>query len=74
MPDVIDCSIEAVFDEILGETMRAVVVIKESSCQAITPDGIKKYCAGRLSSYKIPQIIELKDKITLTAVGKKAMK
>jgi acyl-CoA synthetase (AMP-forming)/AMP-acid ligase II len=69
MADVIDCSIEAVFDEILGETMKATVVVKEG--RPVTSDSIKQWCSERLASYKIPQIIELKDKITITATGKK---
>jgi acyl-CoA synthetase (AMP-forming)/AMP-acid ligase II len=74
MPDVIDCSIEAVYDEILGETMKAIVVLKELPGHKTIADDIKKYCAERLSSYKIPQIIELKEKITITATGKKIRK
>jgi long-chain acyl-CoA synthetase len=73
MPEVIDCSIEAIFDEILGETMKAIVIVKDAAKEgvAVTPDSIKFWCASRLVSYKIPQIIELKEKITLTATGKK---
>ena len=85
MPEVIDCSIEAVFDEILGETMKATVIVKEGAITAattglptvgaiVTPDSIKAWCGARLASYKIPQIIELKDKITITATGKKVKK
>ncbi|MBN1789449.1 MAG: acyl--CoA ligase [Bacteroidales bacterium] len=76
MPDVIDCSIEAVFDEILGEAMKATVIVKEAgaSVVAVTPEKIKVWCADRLASYKIPQIVELKDKITITATGKKVKK
>jgi acyl-CoA synthetase (AMP-forming)/AMP-acid ligase II len=74
MPEVIDCSIAAVHDDILGETMKATIVIKESLISKITPDNIKKYCAERLATYKIPQIIELKDEITISATGKKIKK
>jgi len=82
MPDVIDCSIDAVFDEILGETMKATVIVKEKAAalagdvvtSAITSDSIKSWCAARLASYKIPQIIELKDRITITPTGKKMKK
>jgi acyl-CoA synthetase (AMP-forming)/AMP-acid ligase II len=73
MPEVIDCTIEAVFDDILGETMRATVVVKEGG-KSVTPETIKSWCALKLSVYKIPQIIELKDKITITATGKKIKK
>lgn len=69
MPEVIDCSIEGIFDEILGETMKASVMVKEAV--AVTPNSIKIWCAKKLASYKIPQIIEIKDKITITPTGKK---
>ncbi|MBN1414624.1 MAG: acyl--CoA ligase [Bacteroidales bacterium] len=76
MPEIIDCSIEAVYDEILGETMKATVVTKEpvKGIMTVTSDSIKTWCAGRLASYKIPQIIELKDKIAISATGKKVKK
>jgi long-chain acyl-CoA synthetase len=74
MPEVIDCSIEAVFDEILGETMKATVILKELTGAGMAVESIKTWCAARLASYKIPRIIELKDKITITATGKKARK
>jgi acyl-CoA synthetase (AMP-forming)/AMP-acid ligase II len=70
MPEVVDCSIEAVYDEILGEAMKATVIIKEAGT-AVTADSIKAWCASRLASYKIPQVVELKDKITISATGKK---
>jgi long-chain acyl-CoA synthetase len=74
MPDVVDCSIEGVYDDILGETMKASVVIKEVPGTPVTIDSIKAWCAERLVSYKIPQIIELKDRITISATGKKLKK
>lgn len=78
MPEVIDCNIIALFDEILGETMKATVVVKNTdtgkNSVRITPDTIKSWCANRLASYKIPQIIELSDKISITATGKKVRK
>jgi long-chain acyl-CoA synthetase len=74
MPDVVDCSIEGVYDEILGETMKATVIIKEKAGQTITADSIKYWCAEKLAPYKIPQIIDIRDKITITATGKKIKK
>jgi long-chain acyl-CoA synthetase len=68
MPQVIDCTIDAVFDEILGESMKATVVIRDTA--AVTVDTIKSWCAARLALYKVPQIIELKDRISISATGK----
>jgi long-chain acyl-CoA synthetase len=74
MAGIVDCSIEVVYDEILGETMKATIVPKEPVRGKITPKDIKKYCAERLAAYKIPQIIEFKDKIEIAATGKKVKK
>jgi long-chain acyl-CoA synthetase len=74
MPAVIDCSIEGIYDEILGEKMKATVIVKETEAVLVTADSIKYWCAERLASYKIPQIIVIKDKITITATGKKIKK
>jgi long-chain acyl-CoA synthetase len=73
MPQVIDCSIEAVFDEFFGEAIKATIVLKETP-DPVTSDDIREFCASRLASFKIPQIIELKDKITITSTGKKIKK
>jgi acyl-CoA synthetase (AMP-forming)/AMP-acid ligase II len=70
MPDVVDCTIEGMFDEILGETMKAVIVVKEST-ETITPDAVKSWCGSRLASFKIPQIVEIRDRMAITATGKK---
>jgi acyl-CoA synthetase (AMP-forming)/AMP-acid ligase II len=69
MPGVVDCSIEGIDDPILGETMKATVVVNDTS--AITVDSLRSWCGARLAAYKIPQIIEIRDKITISATGKK---
>lgn len=76
LPQVVDCTIEGVSDDVLGEAIKANVIIKESSNtpSEITADTIKSYCAGRLALYKIPQIIVIKENITITATGKKIKK
>ena len=96
MPEVVDCSIEAVFDDLLGEAIKATIIVKEPLAAAaaiadmkggemrtgegaevpktVTAETIKAWCAKRLSSYKIPQIIELRDKIAISATGKKVKK
>lgn len=74
MPDVIDCSIEAIYDEMLGETMKATVVIKNAKAGTVTPDIIKSWCGSKLALYKIPQIIELTERISISATGKAVKK
>lgn len=73
MPEVIDCTIESVFDDVLGEAIKASVVVREKPEQpnSVTIDNIKDYCFKRLASYKIPQIIEIRHNITISPTGKK---
>lgn len=70
MPEVVDCNIEGLFDEILGETMKATIVVKDNT-GFVTPETVKSWCGARLASYKIPQIIQIKDKMAISATGKK---
>jgi acyl-CoA synthetase (AMP-forming)/AMP-acid ligase II len=72
MPEVIDCSIESVEDEILGEAIKAVVVVNADS--NITADDVKRYCATKLAIFKIPGLIEFSDKVEVNSAGKKVKK
>jgi long-chain acyl-CoA synthetase len=74
MPNVIDCTIETISDDILGESMKATVIIKNLAAIKTTADDIRSWCGSRLAPYKIPQVIELKERITITATGKKVSK
>lgn len=70
LPGVIDCSVEAVEDELLGEAIKATVVISEDN-QNLSEEVIRIFCATKLSKYKIPAIIDIKKNISLSATGKK---
>lgn len=67
---VIDCSVEAVYDEIMGEAIKATIVISEGE-NKINEETIRIFCSTQLSNYKIPTIIALKKEITISATGKK---
>lgn len=74
MPEVIDCEIIKVSDELLGEAMKALITIKEAARDNFHPADVKKYCAGKLSTFKIPQIIEFQFNLSISATGKKIKK
>lgn len=67
---VVDCTIEAIADEVLGEAIKAVVVVANDRPD-ITEVYVKSICAERLSSYKIPQCVEFTNKLNVNAAGKK---
>ena len=71
MPEVLDCTISGVFDVILGESMKATIVLSAHKNGQITESSIKAYCGKYLDSYKIPQIIQFEDRIVIAATGKK---
>jgi len=70
-PNVVDCTIEAIPDELLGEAIRATVFINEDDQDLFSECIIKRYCAGHLVAHKIPKIILFDTKLPFNATGKK---
>ena len=50
-----------------GELVKAVVVRKDA---ALTAEALKDYCHENLTGYKVPKIIEFRDELPKTNVGK----
>lgn len=67
MPGVLECGVVGVPHERSGETVKAVIVLKDP---AITKDDVVKYCRTQLTGYKIPRQIVFVDSLPKTAVGK----
>lgn len=72
LPEVIDCSIEGIEDELQGEALKATIVINKGS--NINAEAIKLHCSKYLALHKIPHIYEIKDQLTISATGKKIKK
>ena len=66
-PKVSECAVIGVKDEHRGETVKAFIVKKDSS---LTDAEIINFCKERLAVYKVPKIIEFRDELPLTLVGK----
>jgi acyl-CoA synthetase (AMP-forming)/AMP-acid ligase II len=71
IPEVVDCSIEGVDDPLLGEGMKATVILRKGTMSFITQETIKQHCSKHLALYKIPQVFEIKDQIIISPTGKK---
>lgn len=71
LPEVVDCTIEGVEDELLGEALKAIVVIRSENGKELMIDRIKQHCSRNLALYKIPQIFEMKEQLVIAATGKK---
>lgn len=71
VPMVVDCTIKGVYDNVLGEGIKATVIVEKIHDQQKIKENIFIKCKENLSLFKIPQIIEFKDKMDLKVTGKK---
>jgi acyl-CoA synthetase (AMP-forming)/AMP-acid ligase II len=69
LPEVVDCSILGVPDDMLGEAIKALVVLNNG--RSLTEDDIIAHCTRHLSSTRIPKYVEFLDKIPVSDTGKK---
>jgi long-chain acyl-CoA synthetase len=67
-PKVQEAAVIGVSDAYRGETVKAIVVPKPGSTPSA--DEIKKFCAEHLAKYKVPTIIEFRDSLPKSVVGK----
>ncbi len=66
-PKVSECAVIGVKHEHRGETVKAFIVKKDDS---LTEAEIISFCRERLAVYKVPKIIEFRNELPLTLVGK----
>jgi acyl-CoA synthetase (AMP-forming)/AMP-acid ligase II len=74
LPEVIDCTIEGIEDEIEGEMLKASVTIRKDSIGSITRDRLIQHCSEHLALFKVPQVYEFRDDLTISPTGKKIKK
>jgi long-chain acyl-CoA synthetase len=67
MPGILECAAVGVPDEKSGEAVRLVVVRKDP---AITEAMVRAYCEANLTGYKRPKIVEFRNDLPKTPVGK----
>ncbi|MEW6322568.1 MAG: long-chain fatty acid--CoA ligase [Acidobacteriota bacterium] len=67
-PAVMEAAVVGVTDPYHGEIVKAVVVLRPG--QAATPDELKAHCRGMLAEYKRPRVVEIRDSLPKSAVGK----
>lgn len=73
-PNVIDCTIEGFDHDIEGESIKAIVVLRKGLEGQITEEQLKMHCVRHLALYKVPQLFEIHDELTISATGKKIKK
>jgi long-chain acyl-CoA synthetase len=67
-PAVQEAVVIGIPDSYRGETVKAYIVLKEG--KNATEEEITKFCKERLSPYKVPKIIEYREELPKTNVGK----
>lgn len=71
LPEVVDCTIEGIEDVLLGEALKATIVVKPENGRDELLNKIKQHCSLHLALYKIPQVFDIKEKLIISATGKK---
>ncbi|MBE7942546.1 MULTISPECIES: long-chain-fatty-acid--CoA ligase [Ramlibacter] len=67
MPGVMECAAVGVPDEKTGEAVKLVIVRKDP---ALTEQQVRDYCRENLTGYKQPRVIEFRNDLPKTPVGK----
>jgi long-chain acyl-CoA synthetase len=67
-PEVVEAVAVGVPDEYSGETVKVFAVRKAGS--AVTEEDLVSYCKENLAPYKVPKILEFRDELPKSAVGK----
>ena len=57
-------------DDHRGEAVKACVVVKDGHRGRVTEADLVAFCRARLTGYKVPRIVELRDALPQTATGK----
>ena len=64
---VMECAAIGISDERSGEAVKLVVVKKDPS---LTEEQVLEHCRHNLTGYKMPRVVEFRDELPKTPVGK----
>jgi len=67
-PALFDVAVIGIPDAMHDEAIKAFVILREHS--AATPEDLIEWCRTRLSKFKVPSVVEFRDRFPRTSVGK----
>src|SRR5438128_8243391 len=67
MPGILECAAIGIADAKAGEAVKLVIVRKDAS---VSEADVRAYCEANLTGYKRPKIIEFRQDLPKTNVGK----
>jgi long-chain acyl-CoA synthetase len=66
-PDIVECAAVGIPNEVTGEQVKVFAV---STNPALTAKDVTDFCRERLTAYKVPKIVEFREDLPKTNVGK----
>jgi long-chain acyl-CoA synthetase len=69
-PAVVEAAVVGVPDPYRGETVKAYIVLKPEYKGKVTEQEIIQFCKERLAAYKVPKLVEFRDELPKSAIGK----
>ncbi|MBI2126187.1 MAG: long-chain fatty acid--CoA ligase [Thaumarchaeota archaeon] len=69
-PAIKDAAVIGIADKYRGETVKAFLVLKEGFQGQVSEDDIVKFCKEKISTFKVPKIIEFRKELPKTIIGK----
>jgi len=67
-PKIMEATVAGINDPYRGETLKAYIVLKEG--ETMTEAEAIEHCKANLAAYKVPKLIEFRDELPKTIIGK----
>lgn len=67
-PKIMEAAVAGINDPYRGETLKAYIVLKEGD--SMTEEEVTEYCKANLAAYKVPKLVEFRDELPKTMIGK----
>jgi fatty-acyl-CoA synthase len=69
-PDVLEACVIGAVDAYRGETVKALVVLKQHARGSVRPSDIVDWAKGQMAAYKYPRVIEFVESLPKSPLGK----